>query len=390
MNDYNISTPRRFYSLDVARGIAALIIVFWHWQHFFFKGTVPGNPLVSNFPFYNIFFTFYKNGFTALNFFFTLSGFIFYWLYANQIKDEGITARNFIVLRFSRLYPLHLATLIIVLVGQKFFYSHYGEYFIYAYNDVRHFVLNLFFVSYWGVQKGFSFNGPVWSVSIEVLLYCIFFLVCRIKMTRPGFLILFVILGLAFTPINELIGGAVFLFFMGGLTYYLYLKILNSGKVKNWEIPLMVAMFVGWSLVVLETKFDLIQYMLQSSFKENLVFNGHSYFQGIMSRFPDLILRGFLIPLTVLTLVVTETRRGHLGQRVSFLGDISYSVYLIHFPLQLLFINLMTIIGIKVSFFYSGFSMILFFSILITLSLLSYNYLEMPAQKILRRRLLKK
>ena len=30
--------PERLYSLDVLRGIAALAVVFWHWQHFFYIG----------------------------------------------------------------------------------------------------------------------------------------------------------------------------------------------------------------------------------------------------------------------------------------------------------------------------------------------------------------
>jgi peptidoglycan/LPS O-acetylase OafA/YrhL len=44
------------------------------------------------------------------------------------------------------------------------------------YNDFYHFFLNIFLISFWGIEKGFSFNTPIWSVSIEILAYIIFFI----------------------------------------------------------------------------------------------------------------------------------------------------------------------------------------------------------------------
>src|SRR5262249_54324308 len=37
--DKTAALPRHFYSLDALRGVAALVVVFWHWQHFFVSGT---------------------------------------------------------------------------------------------------------------------------------------------------------------------------------------------------------------------------------------------------------------------------------------------------------------------------------------------------------------
>ena len=37
------------------------------------------------------------------------------------------------------------------------------------------FILNFFLVSGWGFEKGPSFNGPVWSVSVEIIIYFFFF-----------------------------------------------------------------------------------------------------------------------------------------------------------------------------------------------------------------------
>ena len=176
--------PKRFYSLDVLRGLAALSIVFWHWQHFFFLGGKPPSFAGNQQPLFNIFFIFYNKGYFAVDLFFSLSGFIFYWLYSSQISNREILGKDFFILRFSRLYPLHLLTLLWVAALHILFANVANTYFVYPYNDAYHFFLNLALASSWGLEKGYSFNGPVWSVSVEVLLYALFFLMCRLLPVR--------------------------------------------------------------------------------------------------------------------------------------------------------------------------------------------------------------
>lgn len=55
-----------------------------------------------------------------------------------------------------------------------------GSYFVYPNNDIKHFLLNLFFASSWSFESGHSFNGPIWSVSVEVLLHALFFFCSRL------------------------------------------------------------------------------------------------------------------------------------------------------------------------------------------------------------------
>src|SRR4030067_380382 len=99
--------PRHFYSLDVTRGLAALSVVFWHWQNFFWDGNESGKIDLASAPLYGLFFPFYDRGLLAVYYFFSISGFVFFWLYSERIRNRDISVWNFSVFRFLRLYPLH-------------------------------------------------------------------------------------------------------------------------------------------------------------------------------------------------------------------------------------------------------------------------------------------
>jgi peptidoglycan/LPS O-acetylase OafA/YrhL len=92
-------------------------------------------------------------------------------------------------------------------------------------------------------------------------------------------------------------------------------------------------------------------------------------------------------PCTILALALLEIARGTLGRRLAFLGDISYSSYLLHFPLQMIFVLATLALGWPRSIFLSPAAYFLYFAALIAASLASYHWLERPAQRCLRRRL---
>ena len=107
-------------------------------------------------------------------------------------------------------------------------------------------MLNVFFVSAWGFEKGFSFNSPVWSVSVEVLLYAMFFVFCRAFNRNLIALLLAIFVAHLFHGLNDAIAGGVKNFFVGGFVFIAYEKLINtgdSGKVSLW-LPFVA--FIAW------------------------------------------------------------------------------------------------------------------------------------------------
>lgn len=366
------NVPKRLHSLDAVRGVAALGVVFWHWQHFFFAGfEPPADFKVASQPLYQLFFLSYRNGYLAVDLFFCLSGFIFYWLYSESIADRKTDAREFFLLRFSRLYPLHLVTLLLVAFGQYFYTNLHGQGFAFPANDSYHFVLNLFFASSVGLEQGLSFNSPTWSVSVEVFLYILFFMVCRWSPPRTRLIVTGVlsVVGILVLPRYLPLGRGLLSFFLGGCLYHLYLPMVNSRMLHRWADRFSLLAVVLWiaSIVFAMQDHTLVP---------------RSPLWMVTYLFPRLV----LFPVTILALALVEAQRGELGRRLSFLGDISYSVYLWHFPLQLLCAYWAERSGLGQDYFRSPLVLGVFMCYLMIISIISHRYLEMPAQRWLRGR----
>ncbi|MEM7386175.1 MAG: acyltransferase, partial [Verrucomicrobiota bacterium] len=245
--------PRRLQLLDISRGIAALVVVLWHWKHFSSLSSVEFTR--SSQPFYEPLALFYEKGYLAVDYFFLLSGFVFFWLYKAPIENRQIGAGRFTLQRFSRLYPLHFVTLIGVALLQFAYVSRSGgPSFTYENNDTYHFLLNLGLVSQWGFQKGFSFNAPIWSVSVEVFLYLIFFLLARLRLGN-ALVCLLIFLGCYYSffiggLMQTFIAKASVSFFLGGLLVTLIPWIATR---RSWRILAFSSSLVVWMVVLTDT-----------------------------------------------------------------------------------------------------------------------------------------
>lgn len=381
--------PRRFFSLDALRGLAALSVVFSHWQHFFLHGTEPQPLDKGKLPLHQLFMFFYHHGWRAVDLFFCLSGFIFFWLYSTRISERRISAREFFVLRFSRLYPLHLLTLLFVAGAQQWMMRYYGAFFVYPSNDLYHFGLQLVFASNWGFESGISFNGPAWSVSVEVLLYAMFFVVCGLKWRRFWHLALYAGCGyLMMVRAESLVGRGVFSFFLGGLSFQVFCRIVQLRLSRLSLLCLALGTGALWVIIPWNIENDILYRTYQVfGVAGNFNVHGKDIAGLLLQKFTTYSFAILLFPSTIVTLALLETRRGTLGRRLALLGDISYSSYLLHFPLQLVFFAIALSFGVNEGFFSTPVSLIIFFAVLIVISWASYRFFERPCQSWLRARM---
>ena len=131
-------------------------------------------------------------------------------------------------------------------------------------DDLRHFILQLGFVSDWWPGSPLTFNGPIWSVSIEILLYLLFFVAAKSLVLRIETVAAVSIAGFLLLVVDDDLGRGISMFYIGGLACYRVEEIAErnvSQRLVATIIIVAVAAFVilkgtgargyaGWFLMV--------------------------------------------------------------------------------------------------------------------------------------------
>lgn len=345
---------KRYYLIDIARGIAALSVVIFHYRIFYEDNISFSNFVTQEQPFYKYLFFFYENGWIAVQFFFIISGFIFYLLYSEKIKRKQISAKDFIKFRFSRLYPLHFLTLILMVL--IFYFSNIGNFTGMVRGDFKHFILNIFLIQKWGFEDFGSFNDPSWSVSIEILLYSVFFIVFFFKKNDYLVTFLFLILSPVIFYFNKFIGYGIYCFFIGGLTYLIYKKI--SYNLKYLKISLILGIIINISSIL-------------------------SFFYIDNSIIIKIISFTFFFPSIIIVLMLIQLLFNKAGSIFQIIGDVSYSIYLLHYVVQAIIKIILYNFNLKIDF-NSNFIFLSYVLLVYILGILSYNFYEKPIQNYIR------
>lgn len=350
-----------YHLIDCFRTIAALAVVLHHYQHFYyFEGHMNiqnylSEENVSSQPFYSNLYYLYEVGAAGVQFFWVISGFIFSSVYF--MRD--VSGKDFFIARFARLYPLHILTLLVVLFLQLLSNHIYGIYQIYEFNDLKHFILNVFFASSWGLESGPSFNGPIWSVSVEILIYFIFFFSFRFLFNFGLFIplcmsILFLII--SFFDFFESIGlsgniaACGFFFFSGSCIFYLnqVLKPFYNGK-----LILFFSVFGAVISSILIAKNMPLTYLI------------------------------YVIPFIIFAIVGVDNFKLDAIKKISAMGNLSYGIYLWHVPLQIFLIMFIYRLDHleRLDLLSSNIFFIFYICLLIVLSHLGFKYIENPLRK---------
>jgi peptidoglycan/LPS O-acetylase OafA/YrhL len=352
-----LAPPHKLLGLEALRFVAAFAVLIWHYRHFGYIADQPVDLINDRLPLYCLLFPFYEAGKYGVWVFWCVSGFIFFWKYRDAIFDRSMPGWTFFVFRLSRLYPLHFVTLIIVAILQSAYFRLHGWSFVYQDNDLQHFLLQVFMASEWGLQRGDSFNGPIWSISVEVLVYLVFFLMLRF-VTRSALLNLVVVL--ACINMTGHFASCLAFFYAGGLAAIARRASTSatfSGAIES----------AAWSAAAI---IPILIWMFQSHFQ--------------------VIAWVFLLtytPILLFCLSCKITLPSMAQKLLEAAGNMTYSSYLVHFPIQLLIVLGCTTAGIPVPF-YNGLFFAMFVTSTLLISYFTYRYFEAPAQTFLRNNLL--
>lgn len=372
----------RFHELDILRGVAALMVVIFHYKHFVFISDILGFD-TAHLPFSVVLEPVYIYGQFFVELFFSISGYVFFWLYGTAIADRHVNTTSFVIARFARLYPLYVVTLLIVAVGQILFHARYGADFIYHADTPQTFVLNLAMVQQWLPFAQMSFNGPAWSISVEVFLYAVFFLICRWRWNNPlvlaGVVVLSIVFHHVFHEAYSDFARGMPNFFIGGLLWYA-VKALDARP--PWRRRVVMAL--GFALPVLWVLAYVVAQPWWLPVTAALDARHIYVFDYVLSE------SGFVYVVLPLSLLLVCLLRGRtprpLLERFAWLGDISYSLYLWHFPLQLTIMLVMARYSplVRTAVFGSPVSFVVFLAVACGLAWLSYRWFEMPARRGLK------
>lgn len=352
----------KLLGLEIIRFISALSVLIWHYQHFFYVADKPVDFVRERQPFYSVLGIFYDYGFYGVQVFWCISGFIFFWKYREAIASRAVSYKKFFVLRFSRLYPLHFVTLLLVLVLQAVYFAKNEYFFVYQNNDISHFIYQIFLASNWGFEKGFSFNGPIWSISVEVVAYCFFFVALR-NVGKSFFVnvaVLLLCLVAGHFKIESKIFDCLSFFYLGGLSAiafcYVRTKIYH-GRVFYLCLFALFALPAFACVANLRhgKYFDLLFLMLYTPI---LLFCGAHCFN---------------VPPAIQKVIEAA-------------GNVTYSSYLIHFPVQLFVALCFLGVGQKIPY-YSDVFFVGFVFVTLALSCCIYRLFEVPAQNYIRKKL---
>lgn len=331
----------RIASLELLRFLASISVVIFH-----YKNVLVGTDykLVAELPFNNLLNLLHTYGYYGVHIFFSISGFIFAYTYL----DKDTSAKTFFVNRFARLYPLHFLTLIIIVFLEfldPIFFTEYNQK-NGIFNDLYHFFLQIFFISHWGFENGHSFNTPIWSVSVEIIMYIMFFLLIKsLKLIINFSIILLFLLLYKFSPIEIRYSEFAILFFSGVLIY----QIIKFNRMKT---QLLISLFI---LIL-----------------------------SLLGNFKILIFAPSLVMFIVL---IEKYVKKQIRPIFVNLGSITYSTYLIHYPILLVILVTGEQYPVMNQIYFNDLFFIFFLTFLVLTSLLIFNCFERPLNKLLRKKL---
>lgn len=343
-----MTKQKRLLELDCLRGIAALMVVIFHF------GTgereVPLN--ISRY------------GCTGVDLFFMISGFVIF-LTLNKTNNY----KDFLISRFARLYPAYWVCVSITFTLMWLVYFHAAD--AYYKPEFRPYLINLTMLQFY--LKAPNLDGPYWTLIIELLFYVFMLGVLLLKKLNR---IEDIGLGMVLLSItNELL--------FKKHVYPLYYALSVHIPVMN-HIPLFVA-----GIIFYKIKFEgpsLKRWLIIGLCVINQI-GLYNYAGATQLEMTRIEYMAFIVLFYAIFILYSYNKLGFIINRpLLYLGQISYSLYLIHqyISLKILLPFLTSPKGWHLNYWVAAFGVVL--PLVIIIATLINRFIEVPAMVYIKRK----
>ncbi len=322
-----IDSKPHYELLDGLRGVAALLVLWYHvHEGFAFAGS---SPVIKGI----------NHGYLAVDFFFMLSGFVIGYAYDDRWKTN-LTLGNFFKRRLIRLHPM---VVLGALLGAVCFFLQGSVQWDGTHIPIPTVIVALlcalFFIpvvpgANWDIRgnaEAFPLNGPAWSLFFEYignLLYALF--IHRLSTKVLTWFVILLGLGLtAFTWLNGSGYGNI------GVGWSMYDAGFGSGLLRML-FPFSTGILLSrhFKPVKIKGAFWICSAILLALFLVPYIGSeGKICLNGVYESFCIIV----AFPVLVWTGASGNTTDPLSSRICKFLGDISFPLYIIHYPAMYLF-----------------------------------------------------
>ncbi len=304
---------KRFVEIDALKGLSALAIAgIYHLS-------TGGFGYMESLPLWEVPSVrwFYDYGYLLVELFLLLSGFIFFAHFGERIRKHEISPQKFALSRMIRIVPLLTVTALVMTLGQIIYHSLYGEFWL----GREPYVLDIFLQSL-GLSSFFKaetvINFQAWTITTFFVCWGIGYFIlftAKSKYMEITYCVLMMVCGIALSYhpfydipfLNANIARGYLPFFTGGGIFMLWKRLSVTARQKSSYICMIWLLFcyflhlLGVSLGAMSISIVLCVY----------------------------------VPLVIICMGNYGIRNLLNNRVLSYLGKISFSVYLWNAPFQI-------------------------------------------------------
>ena len=374
---------RRYEVLDSWRGICACLVVVFHFDAY----SHAYDWLLI------------RNGIMFVDFFFVLSGFVIAFGYADRLR-QGFGVLQFMWLRTGRIYPLHFFMLMVFVLFEFSFgglvsqYSPTGREAFTGANSIEKLIANIFLLQSINLFDDGSWNVPSWSISVEFYNYIIFAVIAAslsLRAYRLALVAVVLLLCVMFITIDGLAMGAAY---QWGILRCLY--GFAAGALAH-QIVVQRMWVIRWLESLSFSVASLVEILAAAAAGFFIAYGKFTFWWN------------FTPFVFAMVLIVFSEEKGIVSRLLRtppflFLGALSYSIYLVHYFIQLRLMNvaalaqklfdvqLFTIVTedgashklLGQTLWQGDVLYIVMLAIVVGASYLTYRFIEMPCMRLSR------